>query len=78
MFLSPVIATNTLNIFFTLDLFRIIAGAPKAVNKYLQVSWSKDNTSGTVFKCNASEPSFNCTEQIMFDNNRKLILLNCF
>lgn len=47
----------------------IIAGAPKAVNKYLQVSWSKDNTSGTVFKCNASEPSFNCTEQIMFDNN---------
>ena len=54
----------------------MLVGAPKGSNQFLNV---KDQESGTVFKCNATSPALDCTQQVPFDEACKLFCFsNCF
>ncbi|XP_066929042.1 integrin alpha-3-like [Clytia hemisphaerica] len=42
----------------------MLVGAPKGSNQFLR---GQDQESGTVFKCNATSPTLECTQQVPFD-----------
>ena len=44
-------------------MFRLVIGAPRANNTHL----GSYETPGTVFKCDATDASFDCTEEVPFD-----------
>lgn len=48
----------------------LVIGAPTGVNEFLNTcSRCTDKLSGTVYKCNASDPSLDCLSQIRFDSS---------
>ena len=51
----------------------MLVGAPKANSSFINKVNNKDKRSGTVFKCNATNPSLDCTEQVPFDQSCKYI-----
>jgi len=53
-------------------LHRLVIGAPKGENKYLNGATKKDKQSGTVYKCDATNPAFDCEDQVAFDSSSKL------
>lgn len=57
-------------------LCRLVIGAPKGDNKYLNGGNKKDKQSGTVFKCSATNPIFACEDQVAFDESSRLYTIS--